>query len=408
MAKKAMFIGILSVIILVIAVLVWRSNRPQPKATAAEHDSNVVEVPADAQRNAGVIIADAMNERIVQVVNTTGVISPDEARVAHITPLSQGVVEQVLVQLGGRVRKHQPLLVYDNIDLGESLGEYQNLRGALDRALAQQEVSRQSLERAKALIKVEAIAPRELEVRNAEYQQAQAEVGSQRADLTRAEEKLHRFGLTDDDLKRLDNSEHETHRTASHATLRSPLTGVVTKYDVSQGEVVGRDKELFTIVDTSTVWALADVYEKDIGLVSRGGDCEVTVASYPRDVFQGKISYLSDALDPASRTAKLRCVLPNTDGRLKLEMFANVRVPSKGSWTGVTVPSSAVQEVNGQSVVFVQTQPDKFEKRAVQVGERNDQKAEIISGLQAGEKVVGSGSFYMKSALLRETMGEED
>lgn len=406
--KKAIILGIVIVVAVVAIVLLWRFSRPQPKAPESKHDPNVVEVPIDAQRNAGVTVEPATEERVAQMVNTTGVISPDEARVAHIVPLSQGVVEQVYVQLGDRVSKGQPLLVYDNIELGESLGEFQNLRGALERALAQQEVSRQSLERADALIKVQAISPRELEIRKAEYHQAVADVASRRAEVARAEEKLHRFGLTDADLQRLDSSEHGSHRTASHNTLRAPFAGVVTTYDVSQGEVVGRDKEVFTIVDTSNVWALADVYEKDIGLVSRGGECVVVVASYPKDVFKGKITYISDALDPASRTAKLRCVLPNPDGRLKLEMFANVRVPGGESRTGIAVPASALQEVNGETVVFVQVQPDTFEKRTVQIGERNEKQAEILSGVVTGEKVVANGSFYMKSALLRETMGEED
>ncbi len=406
--KKVIIIGVVSLVAVVVAMFLWSSHRPQPKTSGVEHDPNVVEVPIDAQRNARVVITPATEERLAQVVNTTGVISPDEARVAHIVPLSQGIVEDVLVQLGDRVRRDQPLLVYDNIELGESLGEYQNVRGTLDRALAQQEVARQSLERANALIKVQAISSREFEVRKAEFQQAVAEVTSRQAEVNRAEEKLHRFGVTDADLQKLNGSEHGTHRTASHASVRAPLTGVVTKYDVSKGEVVGREKEIFTIVDTSNVWALADVYEKDISLVSRGGDCVVSVVSYPQDAFKGKITYLSDALDPASRTAKLRCVLPNADGRLKLEMFAKVQVPTKETRTGVTVPVSALQEVSGQTVVFVQTKPDRFEKRAVQVGEKNEQRAEILSGVQNGDNVVGDGSFYMKSALLRETMGEED
>jgi cobalt-zinc-cadmium efflux system membrane fusion protein len=318
------------------------------------------------------------------------------------------VVEEVFVQLGNRIQKGQPLLVYDNIELGESVGEYQNHRAGLEKALAQQQVAKRSVDRANALIEVQAISPREFELRKAEYEQATAEVAGRRAELARAEEKLHRFGLTDTDLKRLDGSERGTHRTASHNTVRAPLSGVVTKYGVSKGEVVGRDKELFTIVDTSSVWALADVYEKDIQFVARGGECAVTLASYPGDLFKGKITYLSDALDPSSRTAKLRCVLSNTDGRLKLEMFATVSVPTKQSRTGVTVPAAALQEISGQPVLFVQAEPTKFEKRVVQVGERDEQRAEILSGVRAGEKVVANGSFYLKSALMRELIGGEE
>jgi cobalt-zinc-cadmium efflux system membrane fusion protein len=406
--RRALITGIVLILVVVAAALLVRSRKPKAEEREAKTDPNVVEISAEAQRNGGIEFAESTERRLQQVVTTTGVISPDEARVSHIVPLSQGVVEDVFVQLGDRVKKGQPLLVYDSIELGESVGEYKNLVGALEKALAQQQVARKSLERANSLIAVEAISPRELELRKAEYEQATAEVSSRRAEAARAEEKLHRFGLTDADIERLNGSEHSTHRTASHNTVRAPLAGVVTKYEVSKGEVVGRDKELFTVVDTSTVWALADVYEKDIQYVARGGECVVALASYPNEKFRGKIAYLGDALDPASRTAKLRCVLPNPDGRLKLEMFATVTVPTRESRVGVTVPSAALQEINGQAVVFVQTEPAKFEKRVVEVGERTQDSAEVKSGLKPGEKVVTKGSFYVKSALMRELIGGEE
>jgi len=406
--RKATIIAGTFLVVVIVALVIWRKSSSTPPIAEEKHDPNQVEVSPEAQKNAGITVVASTEQKIQQMVKTTAVISPNESRVAHIFPLSQGIVEDVSVQLGDRVQKGQPLLVYDNIELGESLGEYQNLIGGLSKATAQEQVAQRSLERANSLIAVEAISPREFELRRAEYVQSQAEVESRRAEVARAEEKLHRFGMTDDDLKKVSNGMHGSHRTASHATIRAPFSGVVTKYDVSRGEVVSRDKELFTVVDTATVWALADVYEKDIRFVSKGGDCIATVDSYPGQVFNGKITYLSDALDPASRTAKLRCVLLNSNGQLKLEMFGSVAVPTKESRTGVAVPASALQEVNGEQVVFVQLDATKFAKRSVQVGQRDDQYAEITSGLKAEENVVANGSFYLKSALLRELIGGEE
>lgn len=406
--RKTAFIAGGVLLVLVIALLVWRGGSNTARQTEEKHDPDQVEIPLEAQKNAGVVVATSSEQKIQQMVKTTAVVSPDESRVAHIFPLSQGIVEEVNVQLGDRVQKGQPLLVYDNIELGESLGEYQNLVGGLSKASAQEQVARKSMDRANNLIEVEAISPREFELRKAEYEQSQAEVESRRAEVARAEEKLHRFGMTDEDLKKISGTVHGSHRTASHATIRAPFSGVVTRYDVSRGEVVGRDKELFTVVDTTMVWALADVYEKDIRYVARGGDCLVALDSYPGQVFKGKITYLSDALDPASRTAKLRCVLANTDGQLKLEMFGSVSVPTRESRTGVSIPVSALQEVNGEQVVFVQTDAAKFTKRSVQIGQRDEQNVEITSGIKPGEKVVANGSFYLKSALLRELIGGEE
>lgn len=406
--RKVALIAAGFLVVVIVAVLILRGKKSTPQEAEEKHDPNQVEVKPEALKNAGVVLVTVAEQKIQQMVKTTAVISPDESRVAHIFPLSQGIVEEVSVQLGDRVQKGQPMLVYDNIELGESLGEYQNLAGGLSKALAQEQVSKRSLDRANNLIEVEAISPREFELRKAEYEQAQAEVGSRRAEVARAEEKLHRFGMSDDDLKKISSSMHGSHRTASHATIRAPFSGVVTKYDVSRGEVVGRDKEIFTVVDTTMVWALGDVYEKDIRFVGRGGECAVSLDSYPGQIFKGKIAYLSDALDPASRTAKLRCVLANTNGQLKLEMFGTVSVPTKESRTGVSLPLSALQDINGEQIVFVQVAADKFAKRAVQVGQRDDQNAEILSGVSNGEKVVASGSFYLKSALQRELIGGEE
>jgi cobalt-zinc-cadmium efflux system membrane fusion protein len=408
--KKTLIFGLIIVAAVVAGSLLLRTRNKSPKQTEEKSEPNTVEISLAAQKNGGIQIAESTTQTLQQKVSTTGVISPDEARVSHIVPLSQGVIEDVLVQLGDRVSKGQRLIVYDNIELGAYVGEYNNRSGLLQKTEAQRDVAKKSLDRANSLIAVEAISPRELDLRRAEYQQANAEVDSRRAELARAEEKLHRFGLTDPEIRRLNTPEHGSeksfHRTASHATLRSPLSGVITKFEVSKGEVVSRDKELLSVVDTSTVWALADVYEKDIRYVARGGRCYVALSAYPGEVFKGTIAHLSDSLDPASRTAKLRCVLPNADGRLKLEMFATVSLPTKESRTGVIVPATALQEIYGQSVVFIQTEPSKFQKRVIELGERTKDAIEIRSGLKAGEKVVTSGSFYVKAAFLREQIGE--
>ncbi|MGH9531846.1 MAG: efflux RND transporter periplasmic adaptor subunit, partial [Terriglobales bacterium] len=248
----------------------------------------------------------------------------------------------------------------------------------------------------------------EYELRKAEVRQAEAGVASKEAELARVEEKLHRFGLTEEQVTTLRAAPEGEHRTASHNILRAPFSGVITKYDVSRGELVTREKELFTIVDTSSVWVLADVYEKDIGEVPRTGECLVSVTSYPNEQFKGKITYVSDFLDPASRTAKLRCVVANADGRLKLEMFADVLIPTTRTAPVVTVPTAALQEINGEPAVFIQRDATHFEKKSVRIGERGADRVQVLSGVSRGDKVVTAGSFHLKSELLREQIGGEE
>ena len=186
-----------------------------------------------------------------------------------------------------------------------------------------------------------------------------------------------------------------------------PFDGVIVEYDVSPGELVDRDQSLFTLVDTSEVWVLADIYQKDIGLLQTGGQCEVEVSSYPNEIFRGEVTYVSDFLDPTSRTAKVRCVVLNPDNRLKLQMFADVRVPGRDERDALTVPVPALQNAEGETIVFVKTDDDRFEKRVVQIGDQVEDWAEVLRGLDEGEEVVTHGSFYLKSILLREQIGDE-
>lgn len=396
--------------VLLVGALLFTFTRGKPKTSANKQppeDPNVAEVSVEAQRNAGFEIASVEERPLRRVVRATGIVAPDQVRVGHVFPLARGIVEKVYVRLGDKVRQGQPMVTYDNIELGQMIGEYLRARGELERLQAQEQVASKNLNRARALIEVQAIAQQEFDLRQAEQLQAAAAVESQRAEIARIEEQIHRFGLTDADLAAIDPAKHKTHRTASSNVLVAPISGVITKFDVSSGEVVDPGKELFTVADTSIVWVLADLYEKDLGQVRSGGTAQITVPSYPGAVFSGRIDYVSDFLDPASRTAKVRCVVQNRDSRLKLDMFATVEIPIAEASTALGLPSEALQQIAMDTVVFVPRDATHFEKRVVQVGQRGQAWVEVLAGVGKGEQVVSKGSFYLKSALLREQIGGE-
>lgn len=398
--KRVIAIGSVVGLIIVGAVLsvVLRSTPPVAlEKETTQTESNVVELSADAQRNTGIEITPAKERTLSDVIETTGIISPDEARVAHVTPLGRGVVQKIFVKLGDRVTQHQALVQYDNIEVGELSGEYRRLIAQLNKEKAQLTVAGRSLERAKSLIKAEAISQRELDVRQAEYEQAEAAVASAQADVAAVEQKLRRYGISGSALQT------ET----VQVVLRAPFAGVITKFSVAPGVQVGPENELFTIVDTSSVWAVADVFEKDIADVAARGACTVSVPSYS-STFQGQIADVSDYLDPSTRTSKVRCVVPNQDVRLKLDMYATVRIPGSHNRTALAIPSAAVQELEGKQIAFVQHDATHFEKRELKLGGNNGQWVEVKEGVSAGEKVVSHGAFYLKSALEKEKLKEED
>lgn len=392
--------------------LTGRSGAAAPEAEVARDPAlppGTVEVPEAAQKNAGVQVAKVQTTTLPTELQVTGVVAPEESRVAHIRPLARGVIEQIFVSLGARVAKGQVLLAYDNIEMGQLVGEYLSAKAAQQQAEADLGVKRRGLERAEELIKVEAVALQTLELRRAEFRNAQAAVTSQRAAVTRVEEQLHRFGLSDADLARLTPQEGTAaHRSASHATLRSPVSGVVTKYEVASGELVEPDRELFTISDLSSVWVLADVYEKDLGKVRAGVTVSVRTDAYPERAFTGRLTYVSDVIDPQTRTAKVRCVVPNDDGALKLDMFARVAIPTAQRREGLAVPQAAVQTLGNVPVVFVRQSATRFVRRDVTLGAVADGSVEVLKGLQSGDVVVSYGSFFLKTALLKEQIGEGD
>ncbi len=394
------------------AWLLLRPSTASPETAAAEHaeevPAGVVGLTPDAQKNAALGLAAVAVRPLPTTIDVTGSVAAEDARVAHIRPLARGLIERVWVSLGQRVTKGQPLATYDNIQLGELVGDYLGARAVLRQSEADLEVKRRVVERGRELIKLEAIAQQTLDLREAELKTSEAGVARDQAAVSRVEEQLHRFGLSDPDLKRLSPTEGTSpHRDASHAVLRAPFDGVVTKYDVAEGEVAEPERELFTVTDLSSVWVLADVYEKDIAKVSAGTDAVVRVDSYPGRTFAGRVTYVADLIDPQTRSAKARVVVANPGTALKLDMFARISIPTAEQRQGLLVPVAATQTIDNQTVVFVQQSANRFERRNVELGMTAGDLVEIRSGVRAGETVVGAGSFYLKTALLRERIGDE-
>lgn len=408
--KRVIVIGSVLAVLIAITTAIVVLRRPASTAEKNETSAGpkVVEITEEAQRKSGIEVVEAQERVLADPIELTGVVAPDEARVGHILPLAQGVVERIFVKLGDRVEKGQPLVELDNVEMGELAAQHLHASAQLQTANAKLVVARRSLERADNLLKVEAISQREYDERRAQYDEAQAEVAGGKAELLQIDQKLRRFGLTNEAIQRLSGTPGASDMPLSRNIVRAPFSGVITKFNVAPGELVTPDKEIFSLVDPSSVWVIADVYQKDIGRTANKGPCEVAASSYPETKFVGTVGDISDFLDPESRTAKLRCVVANGDGRLKLDMFANVTIPSKQSRTVLAVPSIAVQQVENEKVVFVQTDAKHFEKREVELGSASSKWIEIKSGLRKGEKVAAEGAFYVKSALLKEQLSGDE
>jgi len=250
-------------------------------------------------------------------------------------------------------------------------------------------------DRSRALADIGAVPKKEFEQASADLQSAQQSIKAQESLLTGILARLRRFGVPQTDTQ-----------STPITTITSPFDGVVTKQEASPGEVVESTSALFTIADLSTVWVQAEVYEKDLGRLRVGQSALITVDTYPNHQFTGKVTYVSDFLDPQTRTAKVRCEVPNGDVRLKLNMFASVNLPTTFSRRTLAVPAGAIQEVGDKAMVFIRKTATQFEPRWVSAGNTVRDLVEITNGLQEGEPVVKAGAFHLKSILVGKDLGE--
>jgi len=370
--------------------------------------SDVVQISPESQRDVGIAVEPAELRTLQGTLSATGTVSEDPGRVAHIRPLARGLVEKIYARLGDRVSAGDPLIEYDNIELGLAVGEYLSAQAELQRGLTDLEVKKKILERSKAMLREGAVAQTTHDLRDAEYRDAEAKVAGARATVAKIAEQIRRYGWTDEDMANLPSKQDASGHSISHSILKAPFSGVVTSFHAAASEVVEPSTELLAITDMSSLWVLADIYEKDLSQIRTGKAVRLRVASYPGKVFEGRITYVADVIDPKSRTAKVRCVVRNEGGLLKLEMFATIEIPVEQTNRVLAVPDSSIQQIDGKLVVFVRKSETEFQKREVRTGIQSQGYTEILSGIKAGESVASQGSFVLKTAFLKHLIGQSE
>lgn len=358
--------------------------------------SNLVEMSLSAQQHIGMVVAPAQVTQLTEYLHATGTVQPIDSKVGVVGPLARGRIVEIKAKVGDRVEAGQTLAIFDNIEAGELLAQSQSARADLERLKAQLIPATRQAERSRRLADIGAGAEKDYESSKAEKDGIEANILSQQALLDGILQRLRRFGIAD-----------ATPRSSFLTALKAPFSGVVTKASASPGDVVDAGADVFTVADLSRVWVQAEVYEKDLGRIRVGQSAFVTVDTYPDHPFEGKVAYISDVLDPQTRTARVRCEVDNTKMELKTDMFANIELPTKLSKQALALPSSALQQVEGKNVVFIRHSPTQFEKRKVEKGVTVKDQTEIVSGLKPGESVVTQGAFHLKSILAGGELGED-
>jgi cobalt-zinc-cadmium efflux system membrane fusion protein len=382
--------------VIVVACCAWLSACSKLKPVsepAAKQEPGVVVMQVEAQKRVGLEVAPVKLTQLSEYLQVVGTVQPVSSRVSPVRPLARGRLLEVLVKVGDRVGSGQPLARFDNIEASELVAQLASAQAELHKLKIQVGALSRQTERNRRLAEIGAAPRKDYEQSRAEQQALEESLRSQESVIAGLGARLSRFGAAEG--------------SPAATIIRSPFAGVVTKVQAAPGEVVSGEAELFTVADLSQVWVQAEVYEQDLGRVQVGQTARITVDTYPDQPFTGRVTYISDLLDPQTRTAKVRCEVPNRAARLKLDMFASVQLPTTFSRRALAVPAGAVQQVEGKDVIFVRKAATQFEAREVKTGKLINGLREITAGLREGEAVAVQAAFHLKSILASKGLGEE-
>lgn len=332
---------------------------------------------------AGIKVEKLEMRKNAEQIAVTGTIKANQDRLAHVQTRVPGRVVTVEVSLGDQVEQGQTLATLDSVELNEAGTAYLQSQSELSLAEA-------NFKRAQNLF-TDKIIPQK------DYLSARAEMEKTRAAHRAAVSKLNLFGVNPATVGK--------DSTGLVFPVRSPFAGTIIEKDAVLGDLAEPGKSLFTVADLSTLWIETSIFDKDLSKIKAGLPASVTVAAYPQEIFRGRITYIGSMVDEESRTVSARVELANTDNRLKAGMFANVSIESDVGAAALLVPDEAVVFIKGQATVFV-AEHGGFEPRSVMTGERADGRVALQSGVKAGEAVVVSGAYALKSRMLKSELGE--
>ncbi|MCM3904562.1 MAG: efflux RND transporter periplasmic adaptor subunit [Pyrinomonadaceae bacterium] len=391
--------------VLILVWVLWRSRssgagRPvpaprnigaeQPGSTTPSTERATISVDPEAATRAG-IKTEPVGEALLaggavpgQV--TTGVVQANAYRTTPVISLVGGIVRRVNAELGQNVRQGQTMAVVFSDELAMAQSRYLN-------ALAELDEHHKHHARTLRLLEIGAASREEMEQATTKLRTAESEVASQR-------QRLLLLGLSSQRIAGL----RSPSQVNSEVTLPAPVSGTVISRAANPGEVIAADKEILRIADLSSVWVMGQVYEKDLGKVVVGSGASITSDAYPGRGFRGRVSYIDPTLDPATRTAQARIELANPGQALKIGMFVNVAFAALGGTesTALVIPKSAVQNINSQQVVFVETaKANTYAMRPLKLGPEVNGQYPVLEGLTAGERVVTDGSFLLRAEWLK-------
>jgi cobalt-zinc-cadmium efflux system membrane fusion protein len=331
-----------------------------------------------ARRRAGIEVETVSARALTNNLRVIAEVELAPNRVAHISPLLSGQLTKVSGEIGARVKKGDKLAELSSVEVSEASAR-------LASATASVKLARETLKRQQKLRDERITSERELQEARRELELARAREREARA----------RAAIYNSTSGR------------GAATLSSPIDGTIIERHATMGEVVDPEDVLFQIADTSQVWIVGRVFEKDASKVLEGMPAVLTLHAYPGKSWTGKVAYVDRVLDHRTHSVAVRMELDNPERLLKPGYFGALHLDTGGdSKPRPVVPVDALQRMDNRTVLLVPgDKPRSYRMREVITGVEQDGFVEILEGIEVGEQVVVQGAFVLKSHLMRSELG---
>jgi len=351
-------------------------DKPAPAPTSAPRDPLAVAVgPELAGR---LVLGAPVYDEVRELLRVPGRIEVDETRLARVGTPVAGRITDLAAREGDEVRRGQVLATLNSTELSAAqLG--------LVKALSQRGLAARAAARAQQLLDADVIGAAELQRRQAELSQSEAEVNALRVQL-----KV--LGMGDAAIDRL----AETRTISSGTQIVATISGTVIDRKVTEGQVVQPADGVFLVADLSNLWVVADVPEENAGGVRRGEAVQVEIAALPGERISGVLNYVSPTVSPGTRTVRARMDLPNSARAFKPAMLASMVIKGKPQ-KRLTVPAQAVVREENRDFVFVQTSKDAYRLQPLQLGLEYDGRRVVLAGLREAEIIVVEGAFHLNN-----------
>ena len=360
----------------------------QESGGQSEHeDEKAIRLSTAERAEFGVKVMTAGAGELAVHVRLPGEVRVNPDQLAHLVPRVSGVARKVLANVGDPVRENQVLAVLESRELSELKSAYLVARERL--ALAQTTFARE-----------EKLWEQEISSERM-FLEAQKGLVEARIEQRVAEQKLHALGFADEYLA---NLSFENDASFTRYEMAAPFDGTIIRKHLTLGEVLKDDTEAFVIADLRSVWVQLTAYQKDLPFLRLGQSVRISGGPGGGEA-TGTVGYISPMVDEATRTASARVVLPNHDGLWRPGSFVTATIDVDRVQVQVLVPKSALQTVDDQTVVFVETD-EGFEPQAISIGRTNQTHTEVLSGLQPGQRYVAEGAFTLKAQLSKGAFGD--